>query len=86
MSVRGTRLAPRVSAGPQQPDQVGLETDTRATVTACAVLEVAGTLTEARAAVGDGIEPLKKCAWPGGQPWQGWGKRSILHHSETVWP
>lgn len=60
MSLCGTHLAPRVSAGPQQLDQVGLETDTWATVTSCAVLEVVGTLTEARAAAGDGIESLKK--------------------------
>lgn len=64
LSVCGSHLVPRVSAGPQRLDQVGLERDTRATVTSCAVLEVVGTLTEARARAGDGIKPLNKCAWP----------------------
>lgn len=69
-SVCGTHLAPRLSAALQRPGQVGLET-TRATVASCAVLEVAGTLTEARAVAGDGIEPPKKCAWLGGSSGEG---------------
>lgn len=80
-SVFGPHLAPRVSEGLQRLDQVGLETDPRATVTSFVWLAVVGTLMEARAAVGDGIGLPKECAWPGGTAVaRGGGKRSILHH------
>lgn len=58
----GAHLAPRFS---QWLDQVGLETETRAMVNSEAGLAAVGTLAEARAAVGDGIEPLRKCPRPG---------------------
>ena len=64
LSAFGLHLAPKVSAGPQRLDQVGPETETRATVTSGAGLAAEDALAEARAVAGDGIGPSRKCPWP----------------------
>lgn len=88
LSVFGSHLAPRISEGRHRLDQVGLETDTRSTVTSYAGLALSSArpwLSEARAAAGDGIGPLAR--GPRGQRWQGLGgKRSLLHHREERRP
>lgn len=61
LSAFGPHLTSRLSAGPQRLDQVGLETETRATVTSGTGLLVVGTLAEARAVAGDDIGPPGKC-------------------------
>lgn len=66
LSAFGPHLASRVSAGLQQLDQVGLETETRATVTSGAGLAAVGTLAEIRAVAGDGMRPPGKCSPPRG--------------------
>lgn len=63
LSALGPHLVPKVSAGPQPLDQVGLEAETRATVTSGAGLAAVGTLAEALAAAGVGIRP-RKCPRP----------------------
>lgn len=87
LSTFGPHLVSKVSAGLQRLDQVGLETETRATVTSGARLAAAGTLAEARAAAGDGMGPQRKCPRPPvvmARLWlPGWGKRSILHHRDA---
>lgn len=60
VSVFGPHLAPRILEGPHRLDQVGLETDMRATVASCAELPAVGTLSEARAAAGDDIGPPRQ--------------------------
>lgn len=85
LSVFGPHLAPRILEGPHRLDQVGLETDTRATVASCAELPAVGTLSEARASAGDGIGPPRKCAWLGGQPWQGLGRGNATHCIIVAW-
>lgn len=66
LSAFGPHLASSVSVGLQWLDQVGLETETRATVTSGAGLAAVGTLAETRAAAGDGIGPSRKCPPPRG--------------------
>lgn len=64
-SAFGPRL---VSVGSQCLNQVGLETETRATVTSGLELVVMGTLAEARVATGDDIGPPRKPP-----RWRAWG-------------
>lgn len=82
LSAFGPHLASRASAGLQRLDQVGVETETRVTVTSGAGGAAVGTLTETRAAAGDGIGPSRKCLPPKGSGRQA-GKNAVYCIIET---
>lgn len=64
LSAFGVHLGLRVSWGPQRPNQIGLETDMRATKISGVGLVAMGILAEARATAGDDIGPPRKCPRP----------------------
>lgn len=86
LSAFGLHMVPKVSAGPQRLDQVGPETETRATVTSGSGLAGGSGRARRGARRGGGwhraVEEVSVAPGSGGQ---GGKKRSTLRHRDAVW-